>query len=398
MIFYELLVLLTFVWFSRKLFQLIKFPPLFGEIFAGILAGPLILGAVADSEALHILSELGIFFLMFHSGLESHPSELWSSSKKAFFVALGGVLLPFFLGLSVALFFGYEIMPSLFVSLALAVTGVEISSRVFKDTKIHKTDVASITLTASIITEVLLLIVLALFLDLAQIGDVIVSQMIFLFVKFSAFFILIYLIGQYIFPYLYRILYKGNKGFTFSLILALAFGVLAELFGLHVIIGAFFAGLFLRQELLDPEVFDKIEDRVFGLSYSFLGPIFFATLAFKIDVQAMWSYLSFFFILFIAAVIGKVIGSGMIAKLQGMNTKKSLAVGLGMNSRGAVGIIILSLGLQLEIIGPELFSILVLITFATTLISIIFLKPLAPKILNSQCKLTMKESLKKIVT
>lgn len=397
MIFYDLLVLLTFVWFSRKFFQLINFPPLFGEIFAGILAGPLILGAVSDSHALEVLAELGIFFLMFHSGLEANPSVLFKSSKKAFLVALGGVVLPFLGGYFVASYFGQEIIPSLFVGLSLSVTAVAISARVFKDAKIHTTDVAHITMTASIMTEVAMLVLLAVVIDLSKVGTIDVSQLLFMLGKFTGYFVLIFIIGQKIFPFLYRILYKGNKGFTFSLILALAFGVIAEMMGLHAIIGAFFAGLFLRQELIDPSVFNKIEDRVFGLSYSFLGPIFFATLAFHLDLSAIWLDLPFLGALFAVAVLGKVLGSGLAAKFQGMNYCRSLAVGLAMNSRGAVDIILIALGLKLGIIEQDLFSLLVLITFATTFLSIVLLKPLAPSIRDSQCKMSMGERLKQIV-
>jgi Kef-type K+ transport system membrane component KefB len=398
MIFFDLLVLLTFVWFSRKLFQVIKFPPLFGEIFAGILAGPLILGAVADSESLQVLAELGIFFLMFHSGLELKPAELFKSSKKAILIALGGIVLPFAGGFVVAQWFGYESLPSVFVGLSLSVTAVAISARLFKDAKIHNTDVAHVTMAASIITEVLMLVILAVVLEVSRVGSVDVSHVILLIFKFGGYFSIVFFIGQKLFPFLYRVLYKGNKGFTFSLILALAFGVIAEMIGLHVIIGAFLAGLFLRQELLDPDVFEKIEDRVFGLSYSFLGPIFFATLAFHLDLSALWNDSSFFLILFFVAVLGKVIGSGLAAKIQGMNNCRSLAVGLAMNSRGAVDIILIALGLKMGIIDENLFSVLVLITFATTLLSIVLLKPLAPSIRNSECKMTMRERLRHIVT
>lgn len=398
MIFHDLLILLVFVWFSRKLFQLIAFPPLFGEIFAGVLAGPLILGAVADSEALRVLSELGIFFLMFHSGMESNPGELYKTSKKALLIALAGIALPFAGGFFVSQWYGYDGLASVFVGLALSVTAVAISARVFKDTKIHRTEVAHVTMTASILTEIAMLVVLALILDVSDGASLNLDQIIYLIGKFGLYFSLVFFIGHFLFPKLYKVLYKGNKGFTFSLILALSFGVVAELLGLHIIIGAFLAGLFLRKELLDPEVYDKIEDRVFGLSYSFLGPIFFATLAFHLEFSALTQDAGFFLLLFLVAVLGKIFGSGLAARFQGMSKCNALGVGIAMNSRGAVDIIIIALGLQLEIIDQQLFSVLILIVFATTLLSIVLLKPLAPSIRDAECQLSLRQRLKHIVT
>lgn len=398
MVFADLLILLTFVWFSRKLFQLIKFPPLFGEIFAGLLAGPLILGVVGETEAIMVLAELGIFFLMFHAGLEANPTDLFKSSKTALFVALGGIVFPFIGGFAVTSMYGYDFNTSMFVAMGLSITAVAISARLFKDSGINNTRVAHVTMTAAIIDDILTLILFAVVLDLAKTGNVDIEHVVFLVMKIVAYFAIVFYVGHKYFKYLYKIIYKGNKGFTFSLILALLFGVVAELVGIHMIIGAFLAGLFLRKEVLEEKVYKKIEDRVFGLSYSFLGPIFFATLAFHLDFSALWDLPMFVFLIFAVAVVGKVVGTGVPAYLCKMKFHEALGVGLAMNSRGAVELIVASIGLQAGIISQEIFSVLVLVAFGTTLISIVGIKPLVPAIKGQTRHLSLKEKLVKIVT
>ncbi|MDP3975614.1 MAG: cation:proton antiporter [bacterium] len=390
-------ILLTAVWFSRKLFKLVKFPSMFGEVFAGVLVGPAILGWVGETEAIQMLAELGIFFLMFHSGLEMTPHDLLRASKKGLWVALGSVV-PFAGGFFLSRWYGYDVNTSLFVAMGLATTAVTITTRLFRDLKILHHQVSHVTNGAAIINEVFVLVLFSVILDLAQTGNVDPLHIMGLVAKVLLYFLLVFYLGQRCFQYLYKVLYKGNKGFTFTLIVALFFGVMAELIGLHMIIGAFMAGLFIRRELLDPEVYAKIEDRVFGLSYSFLGPIFFATLAFHLDFSAFYSAPWFVFWIFVIAVLGKLIGSALPALWSGMSRIESLAVSVAMNGRGAVELIIASLGLQAGIISEEIFSVLVIIAFGTTLLSIISLKLLVPYLLDKGAQMTLWEKMKKVVT
>lgn len=380
MIFLDLLVLLTFVWFSRKLFQIIRFPAMYGEIFAGLLAGPLILGIVGETEVIKFLAELGIFFLLFHAGLEANPYDLFHSSKRALLVAIGGMLLPFLGGFGVSQLFGFDLNTSLFIGLCLSITAVAITARLFKDSKITGSRVAHVVMAAAIMTEIIVLIAFAIFLDLNATGSINLEHLSLLILKFVIYFVVVFYIGHKYFKYLFRIIYKGNKGFTFSLILAFTMAVIAELIGLHFIIGAFLAGLFLHEEIFESKVFTKIEDRVFGLSYSFLGPIFFATLAFHLDFTALWTLPWFMLLLFLTALVGKVVGGGLPAYLGKMNSCQSLGVGLAMNSRGAVDLIVISIALQEGIIGSDIFSVLVIVAFASTFVSILGIRPLAPAI------------------
>lgn len=373
----QIFLLLACVWIVGRIFRRLNWPPLFGEILAGIIVGPLILGFVEDTEAIRVLAELGIFFLMLHAGLETSPKELFKASKHAVVVAAGGVIVPFLTGWGVSRLFGYSLEESLFIGMGLSITAIAVSAKLFKDYGINKTKVANITMGAAIIDDILGLILFSIVLNFGETGVIDKQEVVLLTGKIVAFFLIVLFVGKKYFKQLNRILYAGNKGFTFTIIIALLFGVFAELIGLHLIIGAFLAGLFIREEVMDHNLYQKIEDRVYGLAYSFLGPIFFATLAFHLDFTALKTATVFTIVIVLVAIAGKVLGAGICAFGCKLKKVESLGIGLAMNSRGAVELIIASIGLQKGIIGQEVFSILVVMAFATTIVSIIGLKPIA---------------------
>ncbi|MBU1151300.1 cation:proton antiporter [Patescibacteria group bacterium] len=374
-----LLVLMVVIWVAGKVFRALKLPVIFGELLGGIIVGPMVLNLVpADSEVVHILAELGIFFLMFHSGLETDPNELLRASKKSTLIAIAGVVFPFIGGYWVSRYFGQSFEQSLFIAMGLSITAIAISIRLFKDYKIQKSRVAHITVGAAIIDDILALILFSMVLSIIESGAVQFADLAWLILKVVVFFGVVIAVGYKTSNYLQKVLRR--KGFTFALITALTLGLIAEAIGLHIIIGAFLAGLFIRQEVLETQTFNKIEDRIYGLSYSFLGPIFFASLAFYLDFTALTSAPWFLLAIIVVAVLGKVIGSGLAAYLQKINFRESLAIGLAMNSRGAIELIIASIGIKEGIIDTNVFSILVMMAFATTIISIFSIKPLAKQI------------------
>ncbi len=376
----EILLLLACVWIVGRIFRHFNWPALFGEITAGIIMGPLLLGWVHEGEAIKVMAELGIFFLMLHAGLETSPKDLFKASKRAILIAIGGVVFPFALGYFVSIWFGYATTEALFVGVGLSITSIAVSAKLFKDYGITKTRMAHITMGAAIIDDILGLILFSVVLSVADHGSFDLVQILILTGKILAFFVVVLILGQSWFKKLHKIIYAGNKGFTFTIVIALIFGVIAEMIGLHIIIGAFLAGLFIREEVIESRLFNKIQDRVHGISYSFLGPIFFATLAFHLDLSAFKTAAWFTVAILVVAVLGKVLGSGILAYMTKMNKAESIGIGLAMNSRGAVELIIASIGLEAGIIGPEIFSVLLVMAFATTLISIIGLQPISTRL------------------
>lgn len=367
--FKTLLILIIVIWLFGKIFRDLKLPIIFGELIGGIVVGPLLLDLVQpENEAVSILSELGIFFLMLHSGIETNPKELLKASKKSVLIALGGALLPFFGGFWVAQIFGQPVESSLFIGMGLSITAIAISVRLFKECKIQNLKVAHITLGAAIIDDILALILFSIVMTIGKDGSINWNEILLMLGKVILFFGTVLFIGNKYAHHLSRFLKK--KGFTFTLIIALGLGLLAEKIGLHIILGAFLAGLFIQKELLNEHIYNKIEDRIYGLSYSFLGPIFFASLAFHLDFSAITNTPFFLLAIFLVAVLGKVLGAGGMAYLQKIRWQDSLIIGNAMNSRGAVELIIASIGLQEGLIGKEVFSILIFIAFSTTLVSV----------------------------
>lgn len=379
--FFDLLILMVVVWTAGKFFKSFHLPVVLGQLLGGIVVGPALLGLVnPESETIKVLAELGIFFLMLHAGLETDHREILKASKRSFLIALGGTLLSFGGGFYVAQLFGQTLEASLFIGIGLSVSAIAMTARVFKDCKIMNTRAANVTLGAAIFENILALILFSMVISIAEQGNVQLIPLLILITKVTVFFLVVIFIGIRYSRFMNKILYFGNKGFTLTLILALLMGLIAEAIGLHMIIGAFMAGLFINEEVLDKRVFDKIEDRIYGLSYGFFGPIFFASLAFHLDFSAFQIAPWFLIAIIATAIVGKVVGSGIVAKLEKLSNLESLIIGVGMNNRGAVELIIASVGLQTGIIDSTVFSILVIMAFTTTIFSILTTSPLAKRL------------------
>ncbi|MBN2096291.1 cation:proton antiporter [Candidatus Peregrinibacteria bacterium] len=379
--FMNLLILMVMVWTAGKIFRSLKLPVVLGQLMGGILVGPALLGLVdPNSETIKVLAELGIFFLMLHAGLETDHREILKASRRSFLIALGGTVLSFTGGYYMARLFGQPQITSLFIGMGLSVSAIAMAARVFKDCGIMNTRTANVTLGAAIFENIFALILFSVIISVTEQGVVELIPLLILLLKVCVFFTVVIFAGLRLSKFMNRILYFGNKGFTLTLIIALLMGLIAEAIGLHMIIGAFLAGLFIHEEVIDKRVFDKIEDRIYGLSYGFFGPIFFASLAFHLDFSAFTKTTGFLAALVGVAILGKVIGSGIVAKFEKLTSLESLIIGISMNNRGAVELVIATIGLQTGIISETVFSILVAMAFITTIFSILATPPLAKKL------------------
>jgi Kef-type K+ transport system membrane component KefB len=377
--FHSLLILMVVVWVMGKIFRQLHLPIIFGELLGGIIVGPLVLNVVdPNSEAIHVLAELGIFFLMLHAGLENDPKKLAKNLKKSTIIATISLAVPFVLSFITAQLFGIDTNQALFIALCISAPAIAISIRILKDYKLQDTKLGSTVLSACIISDIQILIVFSLILSLFETGNINAGAILLMLLKICLFFAVVIFGGLKFQKHVNR--FFQNKGFTLTLIVALVLGTIAEMIGLHVIIGAFLAGLFIREDVIDEKVFSKIEDRIYGLSYSFLGPIFFTTLAFSLDFRGISEQPYLFLALFAAAFIGKWLGSSAAAIQQKFSKFDSSIIGLVMNSRGAVDLIIITIGLKKGIIDQNVFSILVVIVFATTLLAILGIRPFKKKL------------------
>lgn len=399
---YVLLVLLVLARALGEVAERVGQPPLVGELLAGVGLGIAItrfggslpvLSGLADDDVFVALTDLGIFFLMLLAGLEMRPRDLARTSRGAFLVACGGLLLPLALGFGTA----WWALPSsdvrfaqaLFVGVALAITAVPVSVKVLMDLGQLESRVGRTIVSAALFDDVLSLVLLAVLTAVIRQGSLPdASSLAALGLAVAAFFAVAVLAGHHLFPRLGRLvarLHGAEFEFSFLLIAALAYAVLAELLEMHFIIGAFMAGLFFGRSTIDAGTYDDVLRKVKALSSGFLAPIFFASIGLHLDAAALTTAPLLFVALLVAASLGKIVGAGAPARALGLSRREAMAVGVGMNARGAVELIVADVALRAGLLSrptptPEiveaLYSAIVLLAVLTTLATPIGLRRL----------------------
>jgi Kef-type K+ transport system membrane component KefB len=271
--------------------------------------------------------------------------------------------------------------------MGLSITAIAVQARILHDMQIHNTSIGHIIIGAAIVDDILALVTLSILLGLAESGTFQVIEVSFVFFKVAAFFALTILIGQFIIPRFVRKLDdREAKTFTFALIAALVMAYLAELAGLHLIIGAFLAGQFVRKEIIDQGFYQKINDRFYSLSYGFMAPIFFVSLSFHLQLKWEWPIIIFTLTITLIAIMGKLIGCGVGAFIYGHKFWGSAIIGCGMNGRGAVEMVVAAVVIKLSeqlmasqtitepLLTKDQFSALICMAFVTTIIAPLTLK------------------------
>lgn len=395
----NLLLILVVAWFLGSIFARFGLPVMLGELLAGIILGPPLLGIVTATPALELMAELGIFFVMFYTGVELDPMELVEHFWSSMAAAIGGFVLPFILGYFTAWFFGGTFYQCLVIGLGVSITAIAVQSVVLHSLRIQNTNIGHIIIGASIADDIFSLVGLSVLIGLARSGSVAFGSVAFVVFKVVGFFAVTILLGHFVLPKFTRKLHdREGKAFTFAMASALFMAYLAELAGLHIIIGAFLAGQFVRKEIMDEKIFNVINDRFFGLSYGFLVPIFFVSLSFHLHFPPSMEFIAFTTVLILMAILGKLVGSGVALYPFRRNFWESAVVGFGLNGRGAVELVIATVILNLSddlmaegiIADPLLteiqFSALILMAFITTLMAPLTLKWAAMKACSASDK------------
>ena len=383
----NLLIILAVAWPMGALFVRLGLPVMLGQLVTGLLLGPAVFNIVSPSEAITFLADLGIFFAMFYAGMEMDPKELLEHIWSSLAVAVGGFVLPFAMGFLVARYFGGTAFQSLFIGIGLSITAIAVQAVILQEMQIHKTKIGHIIMGAAIADDILSLVGLSILLGLVKTGTVETVAIVVIILKVSAFFAFTILAGQFVIPIFTRRLDDYNaKGFTFAMISALVMATAAELAGLHTVIGAFLAGQFVRKEIMHERIYNAISDRFYGLSYGFLMPVFFASLAFHIHFKWDLSFLFLVTAITVTAIVGKLVGCGIGALSFRYSMRESTIIGFGMNGRGAVELVIVAVVIALSndllargiisdpLLTEDQFSALVLMAFITTLLAPLMLR------------------------
>ncbi len=371
----DLLILLTGIWLVAVTLRPIGLPTIMGELIVGVLVGPAVLGWIEPSEAITLLSELGIFFLMFHAGVETQPRQFLDALKRSMGVAVVGALVPFGVSFGVATAFGLPPVGATFVGLTMTATAVVVTLKTLRDLGLADTRVARVIIASCVIDDLLTLVFFGLIVGMLTGGSFEPIAVVLTLAKVLAFFALAIVMGRFVYPRLtlpFRS--EGGKGFTFVLLIAIAAGLFAEAIGLHMILGAYLAGLFFEDKVAHPNLVRVVADRAYGIAYSFLGPIFFISLGFSITFDISASGFAFLGVLTAAVILGQVASAGTMALRMGLPRFEALTVGVGMCGRAELAFILAALALAEGAIEPAVFSVLIFTAFLLNLFTPLGLK------------------------
>ena len=371
---------------ARRLNQ----PRVLGQLIVGLVLGPTVLdflhwGILQGADLQHTIkefAELGVLLLMFNIGLEVQLSELAKVGKVAVFAGVLGVVAPVAFTAMVLIPAGYDWQPALFAGVTLAATSVSISAQVLLELGYLRTKEGNALLATALIDDVLAILAVSLTLVLAgsggSEGDSDISQLLVIILQMAGYIVVAFLVAWYLLPRALQWI-EGRPELSqaygipiFALASALIFGWSAEyLGGVAAITGAFIAGVGLSK-LQNRNIKHEIEQTMSHLAYVFLVPIFFVDVGLGTDLSNFpMDALPFMLILLLMAVISKVFGAGLGARMGGFNLRESLRVGVCMVSRGEVGLIIISIGLSSGIIdgGSELYASLFMVILLTTVLT-----------------------------
>lgn len=381
---YEFLVDIALILMTTKAFGIVakrfKMPQVVGAIIAGVVFGPAGLNVLHSTEFLSNLAELGVIVIMFSAGLETDLVELKRVGKSGFLVALLGVLVPLGGGYLFGMFYNQSadaaaaMLENLFLGVILTATSVSITVETLKEMGKLNTKTGNTILAAALIDDILGLICLAVVNSIATGSS---SGIGLVFIKILLFIVAAVVVGILVNKLIEW--YSKNKdganmrrfpvlAFVFCLLMSFS---AEHFFGVSAIIGAFIAGV----SLSSTHPASYIESRFNSLSFLFLTPIFFANIGIDMELGSMdLGLIIATIILIIIAVVTKLVGCGIGAKLSRLTTKESIQVGVGMTSRGEVALIVASNGLALGVLQPVFFSMMVIMVIVTAILTPILLK------------------------
>ena len=378
---YSYLLSIALILISTKLLGLfskkIKLPQVVGALLAGVILGPACLGWIHNTEMLSCLSEIGVIVLMFAAGLETDINELKRTGKASFLIALIGVLVPLAGGAAAAYFFndsvdGNKMLQNIFIGIILTATSVSITVETLKEMGKLSTPAGNAILGAAIIDDILGIIALTMVISMAD-SSVSIGMVL---LKILGFFVFTF-VAAVGYHYAFKKWTDNNPvklrryvviSFAFCLVLAFC----AEyFFGVADITGAFFAGLAIS----GTNKADYVTKRFDTLSYLLLSPIFFASIGLKVVLPKMnLEIVLFTVIICLVAVLTKVIGCGLGAKICKYTNKESLQIGVGMISRGEVALIVANKGEAVGLMSDKFFAPIVIMVVLTTIITPVLLK------------------------
>ena len=355
-----------------EVFERLKQPAVVGEILAGVLIGPSVLGWIEPSAIINILAEIGVIFLLFNVGLETKPKDILAVGKRAAIVGILGVIFPFVAGYFISIAWGGSTIEALFIGAAMVATSVGITARVLGSLGLLDTDAARIILGAAVIDDILGLMILSVVSGFSK--GAVDYWTLAATAGISIFFtIFVATIGAKLMTKLapkIENLHMQKPFFQLGLILCLGLSFAAIYVGVAAIIGAFLAGMALAEATEDNYKMHRLSSGVM----EFLVPFFLVNIGLQLNLAIFtdFSVVTFALVITLAAVVTKFFGCGVGAL--GMGKVQAARVGIGMVPRGEVGIVVAQIGLGLAAITDKFFGAVLFMAIATTLIAPPFIK------------------------
>ena len=368
-----------------ELFLRLKLPIVLGELLAGMIVGPFALGGfiavdgkqlLQINDEIKILGEMGAIVILFMAGLEMTPRELLKGGKASFTVGTLGVVIPFFAGLAVFQLFGFDALQSMLIATALTATSIAISIQVLSEFGKIKTPEARLIIGAAVVDDILAIAVLSVVSSIAAsdggVDNIDITQVTWTILQVLGFFAIMLIVAVVVIPKVITPRIWKAKGSVEGIATAAFFGAaaLAGSIGLSPIVGAFAVGMALSST----KVFEKVESYVGKIGLIF-APLFFAIIGAQVDLRAVdLNILILSGAVIVVAVVTKLFGCGLPAIWFLKSKAQGMRVGIGMISRGEVGLIVAGVGVTAGILTSEVYSTIVIMVAVTTIITPIWLK------------------------
>ena len=358
-------------------------PAMIGEIAAGVLLGPSVTGLIHLTPEIKAMADLSVLLLVFLVGMEMDLGALWRAFRgRGAWVGAAGFVIPLGFGLLLGLAFGMTRMRVIFLGLCIAITALPVSVRILKDLGKLQTDIAQRIVSAAVTNDVASLLLLGIILNVKggpttktlsiSVGLALVKALVFMgAVVGVSRLIKRYAVGRFrrpkniIDPVLAKL--KGKEPlFAIVLLFVFAFATFAELLGLHFIVGAFFGSMLLTNEALGRKNFEEVQKVASNMTMGFLGPIFFAAIGLEFNAATLRNWPLVLAVL-VVAFFSKIAGGYIGGRFAGLSSDKSWALGVGLNGRGIMELVIANIALANAFIGEQLFTALVLMAVVTTI-------------------------------
>ena len=355
-------------------------PPIIGDLLAGIIIGPTVLGLIRETHNVEVIGWLGVVVLIFLAGLETDIEMVKKYEARSIAVALGGVAATFVLAFAIASAFGYGLLTALFIATILTPTSVSVTSMTLLELGKIRTEVGEVILSAAFADDVMAMVLFALASSLAYHGVLryeSVARILVALIIVLAIFYVLYRTSNRLLDGLRARSRLLDTPITQLLILGIAMAALSSHLGLSPLIGAYLSGLALSGAVKSDRTYRFLERLV-----QIISPFFFVYAGILLDpgvvagrvnlTEAVWIVLA----MVLAGVVGKVLGCGLTARASGMSSRDSLAVGVGMMPRAGVDLVIAVVGLTLGILTMELYLSALVLIYVTSVVSPFLVKKL----------------------